>query len=86
MPDKSDVTVFRNIENVIEFARTNDILIAGGEQIYSIFMPYITVLYITTVFKDVEGDTFFPKYGDKFIKSEVIMIRPEFEIAKWVRR
>jgi dihydrofolate reductase len=38
----------------------DEIIVAGGAEIYRLALPYATRLYMTTVDAEVEGDTFFP--------------------------
>jgi dihydrofolate reductase len=38
--------------------------IIGGGQVYRLFLPHVSRIHLTTVFADIEGDTFFPKLGN----------------------
>jgi dihydrofolate reductase len=52
-----------SIKKAIEIAETynkGDIFIIGGESLYKQFLPTAELLYITEIYKDFEGDTFFP--------------------------
>jgi len=86
MLDNAEYNIFRDKQSVLEYASKYEIMIAGGEQVYTMFMPYITEIYITRVFKDISGDAFFPEYESTFRKESVLKTCDEFEISKWVRR
>lgn len=50
-----------------------EVMIIGGSQIYDLFLPKVTRLYVTRVHADVEGDAFFPVIDDnawQLISSE----------------
>lgn len=43
---------------------TNDnehIFIFGGEEIYKLFLPLVDDMYVTTIYHEFQGDTFFPR-------------------------
>ena len=42
--------------------RVPEIMIAGGAEIYRLFLPHAYRLYLTHVDAAVEGDTYFPDY------------------------
>lgn len=46
---------------VLKMAKTERIIIAGGETVYREFLPYATVVHITRIEEWFIGDTFFPK-------------------------
>lgn len=60
-----------SLEEALELARTgadkldlDTIFIGGGEQIYTLALPYVDKLYLTLIESDNEGDTFFPDYSE----------------------
>lgn len=59
------VTVFNSFEELMIFLKSKDsdeeVVIFGGEQIYRLFIPYITKYYMTIVLLDIDGDTRLPK-------------------------
>lgn len=57
------VTVFNNLEHAIETARKDDPcpMIAGGSEIYKLALPQTTLMYLTHIDEDAEGDVFFPE-------------------------
>ena len=74
----TEVKVVRSFEMALENAEyynDNDleVFVIGGGTIYKELMKYCYRLYITRIFKDFEGDTFFPviePYSWKLIWSE----------------
>jgi dihydrofolate reductase len=58
-----DADVLQGIEPVLKRAKTEDVWVIGGQQIYELFLPFTEELYITqvdAVFPD--ADTFFPAF------------------------
>ncbi len=54
--------VINTLEQALAIARREEkIFVAGGGQIYKIFMPYATELLITRIEAHFEADTFFPE-------------------------
>jgi dihydrofolate reductase len=60
-----------------------EIFICGGAQVYEQALPMCSDLYLTLVKRDVEGDTFFPAFEDKFTLKEEILDQPEFKILHY---
>lgn len=61
------VTVVHTIEEALKVcAQQEKVFVIGGGEIYKLFLPYATHLYITQVDLVIEGDTFFPDYEDAF--------------------
>jgi len=46
-------------------------------------LPMCSDLYLTLVKRNVEGDTFFPAFEDKFTLKEQILDQPEFKILHY---
>ena len=52
--------LFNNQENLPYFD-FSEIMVIGGQSIYNQFYPYCSKIYLTTVYQEVNGDTFFTK-------------------------
>lgn len=53
--------VVKSIDEAIEFCRTDhQPFIVGGAEIYQQFLPWISIIYLTRVHTEIEGDTYFP--------------------------
>ena len=62
-----------------------EIFICGGAQIYEQTLPLCSDLYLTLVKRNVDGDTFFPAFEDRFKLNEEILDQPEFKILHYQR-
>lgn len=61
------IEVVHTFEEALALCKTLDqVFIIGGGQIYTAFLPYADELYLTLVDKEIEGDTDFPVFKDKF--------------------
>jgi len=57
-----DAFVCHNEDNVFEICKDRETFIIGGEQIYVLFLPYITKAYITQIYHSFEADKFLPRF------------------------
>ena len=60
-----------------------EVYICGGAQVYEQSLPFCSDLYLTLVKREVEGDTFFPPFEDRFEFVAQILDRPEFSIRHY---
>lgn len=60
--DSDSVTVVNNVEEIIEkySSSAEEAFIIGGGEIYNLLLPFTNKLYLTRIYKDFEGDTYFP--------------------------
>lgn len=57
----TNCTVVHSIAQALEAAGDGqEIMIIGGAEIYQLFLPYASRLYLTFVHQTISGDTFFP--------------------------
>ena len=70
-----------DMETSVEANR--QIFICGGAQVYEQALPFCSDLYLTLVKRTVEGDTFFPKFEDRFKFKEEILDCPDFKIVHY---
>ena len=64
----SNVFIFDNFEEVLDFTKDEDeVFIIGGQDIYSQTIDKVNKLYLTTIDANIEGDKYFP----------------EIDISKW---
>jgi dihydrofolate reductase len=66
-----------SIEEAIQEARSSEdeeIFIIGGGEIYKLGFKYVTKLYITEIYAEVDGNTYFPKW-DKANWKEISRIK-----------
>ena len=68
--------LYSSIEDAISFAskKSNEVLIAGGGEIYNKALPFTDTIYATEIDKEYDGDVFFPFLDpliwDKTIEEE----------------
>jgi len=60
-----------------------ELFICGGAQVYSEALPLCSELYLTLVKRNVEGDTFFPLFEDRFNAPETVRETPDFTILHY---
>ncbi len=63
-----------------------EIYICGGAQLYQRALPLCSDLYLTLVYREVEGDTFFPAFEDQFELAEEVLSHPDFKILHYRAR
>ncbi len=65
--DHPDVKVFTDVEKCLMVAKlaSPEVMIAGGEQIYRLLLPYTDRIYATIVCGNYEGDAHFPKLSQE---------------------
>ncbi|WP_442602912.1 dihydrofolate reductase [Paenibacillus sp. KN14-4R] len=57
--------IVHTVEDVFtSCAQEEEIFIFGGEQIYRLFLPYVTKMYLTRIDHEFEGDTYFPEINE----------------------
>ena len=61
------------------------IWIAGGSEIYRQMLPKCNELYLTRVHRNVEGDTYFPEFEDRFTLADTVLKQTDFTIERWVK-
>ena len=57
--------VVNSIEQAIDISRTDEdeeVFIIGGGEIYKLGLEYVDKIYITEIYAEIEGNTFFPKW------------------------
>jgi dihydrofolate reductase len=67
-------------------AADRQVFICGGAQIYEQGLPLCSELFLTLVKREVEGDTFFPRFEDQFELAEDLRDTPDFKILHYRRR
>ena len=60
--------------------------LAGGASIYEQFLPECSDLYLSVVFREIEGDAFFPKFEHLFAPDYSVELETEeFEVRHYIR-
>ncbi|ANC77213.1 dihydrofolate reductase [Fictibacillus phosphorivorans] len=70
-----DCIILHSINDVLKICEGDEeVVIFGGEEIYTQFMPMVTKLYLTKIHHVFEGDTYFPEINEKDWK-EILRVR-----------
>ena len=80
------VKTIRSLGDLPALVGERQVFICGGAQIYEHALPQCAELLLTLVQRQVAGDTFFPKFEDRFELAEEIRTTPEFKILRYRRR
>lgn len=81
------VIVLHNPEEVLALPPSErQTYIVGGAGIYRIFLPWCEGVYLTTVKRSAEGDTFLPPFEEEFLLEREIEDQPEYRIDYYRRR
>ena len=83
------VLVLRDVESVLSMVKDlkTDLLVIGGAQVYSAFLPYIEKWIVTEVPLSVEGtDTFMPEnYLEGFLRTESKKLENDLNVSFYER-
>jgi dihydrofolate reductase len=81
------VLVFHDLDKaLIELAKdTEELMVAGGGQIYSQLLDKVDKIYLTHVHREVDGDVFFPEIDLKRWKKLSLDAHDEFTWADYER-
>ncbi len=63
-----------------------ELFVIGGAQVYAQTLPRCTDLYLTVVFREVEGDAHFPEFEGDFVQVDVPLGTAEFEVRHFRHR
>ncbi|OMF38301.1 dihydrofolate reductase [Paenibacillus sp. FSL H8-0548] len=66
--------IVHSLEAALELAKTEELVVIGGADIYAQFLPFADIIYLTEVEAHIEGgDAFFPVFSDlewKLVETE----------------
>jgi dihydrofolate reductase len=80
------VRTIRSLDELPPLVGERQVFICGGAQIYEQWLPQCAELLLTLVQREVQGDTFFPRFEDAFELAAEIRDTPEFKILRYQRR
>lgn len=101
LPNRTTIVLSRRqtaIPGVVTLGRLTDIdpadprfagrtiFICGGAEIYRQALPLCSDLFLTLVAREVEGDTCFPEFEDRFELVATLQKNPEFSILHYRNR
>lgn len=60
-----DVEIIHDLKELLEYAHSDlEYYVIGGAQIFELLLPQTDRMYLTKIYADFEGDTFFPEYDE----------------------
>ena len=77
------ISDLRQLTSVAGQFAGREIYICGGAQVYQQALPLCSDLYLTLVKRNVQGDTFFPAFEDRFDLAKELLDTPEFKILHY---
>ncbi len=84
-----DVWLVRDVDKLAtayeQVRPQRELFIVGGAQIYRRLLPRCSELFLTVVFREVEGDAFFPEFEDEFELIDVLLRTADFEVRHYRR-
>lgn len=83
VPDVQVVTDLDALQLALLQVANKDIFICGGAELYRQTLPLCSNLFLTLVKREVEGDTFFPQFEDRFILAEILFENNEMKICRY---
>jgi dihydrofolate reductase len=85
-----DVWLVRSLPRLLAaFERVRpqrELFVIGGAQIYAQTLAHCHELYLSLVFREVEGDAFFPPFEDEFEQVDIPLRTVDFEVRHFRRR
>ena len=78
--------VIRDISELGTPPAGTEIFLIGGAEIYRQFLDRCDEILLSAVYREVNGDAFFPPFEDEFDFSEVLLKHEEFEVRRYVRK
>jgi dihydrofolate reductase len=85
-----DVWLVRNVDKLVaayqRIRPERELFVIGGAEIYRRLLPRCSELFLTQVFREVEGDAEFPPFEEDFELVDVPLRTAEFEVRHFKRR
>ncbi len=79
------VTVIRDLSELSQIADLDEIVVAGGGEIYRQTKGIWSEVYLSVVKRVVEGDAFFPEFEDQMDFLETVMDNEDFKVLHYRR-
>jgi dihydrofolate reductase len=79
------VTTIHDLTTLDSVACESEVFVIGGAEIYQQTLDRWSDLYLSVVQREVEGDTFFPVFEDRFTLAAVVLERAEFSVHHYRR-
>jgi dihydrofolate reductase len=79
------VNVISDLSELSKLAGVEEIIVAGGGEIYRQTMDLWSEVYLSVVKRVVEGDAFFPEFEDQMEFIETVMENEDFKVLHYRR-
>lgn len=58
--------VYHSVQEVLDVCHdSEDVFVFGGGEIYRLFLPYVSTMFVTRIHHEFDGDTYFPSINEK---------------------
>ncbi|WP_062356595.1 dihydrofolate reductase [Bacillus kwashiorkori] len=59
------ITIFHSVEDLFTYIKNmnQEIFVIGGAELFNLFMPEVTKLYVTLIHHSFPGDVYFPEFS-----------------------
>lgn len=82
-----DTKIYSSVEELLAALPADSTAwVVGGTEIYRLFLPRCTFLYLSRIKRVVSGDVYFPPFEDQFILNQVIHENADFRVERWLNR
>lgn len=61
-----NVKTVSSAQEILDLSKETQIVIIGGDSVYKIFLEYASILYVTDVEKEFDGDSYFPTISSEW--------------------
>lgn len=78
-----DIEIIHDIAELLQMNIIGPAWVCGGAQIYKLLLPACRELYVSTVYGDYSGDTFFPQFDDIFCEESIVHKTDRFIAKKY---
>lgn len=69
--DQENCFTVQSLQEALKLAGNRDVFISGGARLYKEAISIVDKIFITEIDKDIEGDTFFPKFDESHFVKEI---------------
>ena len=85
---RSGITTFDSIESALVKVSTGRAFIIGGAQIFEQTMNLVDGIYMTRIYADFEGDTYYPEVPKNFAEepNQVLQENPKLEVIFYKKK
>jgi dihydrofolate reductase len=82
-----DSTCYSDLETLCADLPTDSMAwVFGGESIYEYFLEKCSLIYLSRIKREVQGDVFFPKFEHLFELGQIIHENADFRVERWRRK